>query len=139
MIPLDDSCVITKLTFLETRRQSRMPGTTPGIRPLATNWVSYAACERPALLVIVHTGVAAGPDCARGLNQNAVIQILVPGSTDSGMMNVYLVRVVLPTNSQPLGPGGGFSPTARSTVAPATPSGLPRVSESAVTLMRTVT
>src|SRR5437899_2337453 len=76
--------------------------------------------------MFVQTGVAAGPLKLRGLNQNAVNHTLAPGETVPGKTMLTTVRVVCPSNFQPASVVGASSPTKLKTLAPATPSGLPR-------------
>src|SRR4051812_21689287 len=76
------------------------------------------------------TGVHAGPLWARGLNQNAHSHTCEPAVTVEANSMSNVVRVVDPSNFQSEISCGGALPTKENTVAPSTPGGFPRRSES---------
>src|SRR3954453_21423398 len=91
----------------------------------------HAACDTPtppATYALI--GVHAGPLALRGLNQNAVSHTWLPAATVGGNSMSNIVRVVEPSNFHCEMSAGGAEPTKLNTVAPSTPSGLPRRSES---------
>src|SRR5688500_1081372 len=84
------------------------------------------AAMAPPPGMLVPTGALAGPRWARGLNQKAVNHTLAPAATVLGNSTFTTVRVVLPSNFQADSSVGAAAPTKLNTLAPSTPTGLPR-------------
>jgi hypothetical protein len=75
---------------------------------------------------LVETGEEFGPLCFLLLNQNALIQTLVPPAMVLGKVTSTFVRLTLPSNCHDEISLGGVAPTKLKSDAPVTPGGFPR-------------